>query len=190
MAATSIDHYLSAVKRAIDNVPREAIQRVVDALLESRRADKQIFVLGNGGSASTASHFACDLGKGTIMPNAKRFRVISLTDQIPLMTAWANDSSYDRIFVEQLRNLLQEGDLVIGISGSGNSPNVLNALEYAGERGARTVGLTGFDGGKLKPLVDECIVVEADNIEVVEDVHLALNHSICMAIRAETAESA
>lgn len=142
--------------------------------------------MGNGGSAATASHFACDLAKGTTMDNPsmrKRFKVTALTDNVPLLTAWANDIDYENMFVEQLKNLLEEGDLVIAISGSGNSKNVLKAVEYANTRAAKTVGLTGFEGGRLKDMVKECLIVPSNSIERIEDVHLILEHLLCSYLR-------
>src|SRR3972149_8977256 len=135
--SAKIEDYLASLRQTLSELSKAEIQRLVDLILSARAADKQIFVFGNGGSAATASHFACDLGKGTIDREKRRFRVISLCDQIPMMTAWANDANYSDIFIEQLRNLLNEDDLVIGISRSGNSPNVLKALEYAKQRQAK-----------------------------------------------------
>jgi len=180
--SASIEDYLASVRQTLTELPKAEIQRLVDLILSARAADKQIFVFGNGGSAATASHFACDLGKGTIDREKRRFRVISLCDQIPMMTAWANDADYTDIFVEQLRNLLNQGDLVIGISSSGNSPNVLKALEYAKQRRANTLALTGFQGGQLKKIVDECLIVPSSVVQIIEDIHLILGHLICTRI--------
>jgi D-sedoheptulose 7-phosphate isomerase len=136
-------------------------------------------LFGNGGSASLASHFACDLGKGTAYCNGgKRFRVLALTDNIPAMTAWANDSSYEDVFSEQLRNFVQPQDIAFAISGSGNSGNVLRALQVAREAAATTIGISGFQGGKMKSLCDICLVVPSDDMQVIEDLHLAMAHSI------------
>jgi len=179
---TTIEGYLSSLQQAVTALPREKIERMIELILGARNSDKQIFVFGNGGSAATASHFACDLGKGTIAEGKRRFRVISLCDQIPMVTAWANDADYADMFVEQLRNLLNEGDLVIGISSSGNSPNVLKALEYAKQRQANTLALTGFQGGQVKRIVDECLIVPSSLVQIIEDIHLILGHLICMHI--------
>lgn len=144
--------------------------------------------MGNGGSAATASHFACDLAKGTIKDNPyikKRFKVIALTDNIPLITAWSNDTDYSQVFIEQLRNLLNKDDVVIAISASGSSENVLKAVEYANQRGALTIGLTGFDGGKLKDIANKCLKVSSDSMERIEDVHLILEHLLCLWLREE-----
>jgi D-sedoheptulose 7-phosphate isomerase len=147
-------------------------------------------VFGNGGSAALASHCACDLGKGTTTNGNRRFRVLALTDNIPLMTAWANDASYDDIFAEQLTPFIDKGDIALAISGSGNSPNVLKALLVARQAGAFTIGLTGFQGGKMKRLCDLCIIVPSDNMQVIEDLHVSVNHSIFTALRSRMLEAA
>jgi len=178
---------MSNFQMAVSTVPINKIRRFIELLLEAHKDERQIFVLGNGGSASTASHFACDLSKGTICRNRKRLKVISLTDSVALMTAWANDSSYEDIFKEQLENLLNPGDVVIGISASGNSKNVLNAIEYARSIGCLTLGFAGFGGGQLAEMVDECIVVNSYEYGPVEDVHLMLEHIISYCIAEELA---
>ena len=182
-AMKAIEGYLSSLQQTLFELSRPKILRIIELLLSARNANKQLFFFGNGGSAATASHFACDLAKGTVLPDKRRFRAISLCDQIPLMTAWANDADYADIFVEQLHNLLNQGDLVIGISGSGNSPNVVNALVYAKQRQAKTVALTGFQGGKVKMIVDECFIVPSITLPIIEDSHLILEHLICTYIR-------
>jgi D-sedoheptulose 7-phosphate isomerase len=139
--------------------------------------------LGNGGSAATASHFACDLAKGTQAVGLPAFRVVSLSDNVPLMTAWANDANYDHIFAEQLATLIRPAHIVIAISASGNSPNVLAAARVARQSGALTIALTGQDGGKLSRLVDLTIYVPAQSIEQVEDAHLVIAHSLCVVLR-------
>ncbi len=179
----TIEGYLSSLQKSIAELPKDKIPKIIELILSTHKADGQIFLFGNGGSAATASHFACDLGKGTILPDKRRFRVISLCDQIPMMTAWANDSDYADIFVEQLRNLLNKDDLVIGISGSGNSPNVVKALEYAKQHKAKTVVLTGIQGGKVKDIVDECLIVPSTIMQIVEDIHLILTHLIFLHVR-------
>ncbi len=169
----------------MDSLSVEDIRQVIDRIMNAYDRDQQIFVIGNGGSASTASHFACDLGKGTIVQGQRRLRIMSLTDNVAVMTAWANDVSYDDMFVEQLKNLLNPGDLVIGISASGNSPNILKAIDYARSRKAMTVGLTGFGGGKLVAAADTCIVVDSDDYGPVEDIHLILDHIFRLWIHEE-----
>ena len=179
--------YLTQVRVMLDRMPVSAIEVVIDALLDAHARGSRVFILGNGGSAATASHFACDLGKGTILPGQPRFRVLALTDNVPLLTAWANDADYQDAFVEQLANLVQSQDVVIGISASGNSPNVLKALEYARQVGAVAIGFTGFAGGKLKQLADVCIIVPSDHMGQIEDGHLILEHLICTTIRERLA---
>ena len=178
-----IYRYVQQIKHTLDDLPWTAIQETITVLQEARLNDRQVFIMGNGGSAATASHFACDLGKGTLMPGWPRFRVIALTDNMPLFSALANDFGYDRVFVEQLASLVQPGDVAVGISGSGNSANVLNAILFARQVGATTIGLTGFDGGRLKGMVDVCIHVRNDCMEQVEDLHLMLEHLISTQLR-------
>jgi len=180
-----IKSYVIELKETLDHLPWEAIQDVVGILHHARLNDRQVFILGNGGSAATASHFACDLGKGTILPDRPRFRVIALTDNMPLFSAYANDYGYEHVFAEQLAGLVRSGDVVIAISGSGNSANVLNAIKLARSAQAVTIGLTGFDGGKLKDLVDICLHVPCNCMEQVEDIHLMLEHLICTSLRQE-----
>ena len=182
-----IREYLLHLEMAISTIPVDRVQKVVEYLLSARENDRQVFILGNGGSASTASHFACDLGKGTIHGDSRRFRAISLTDNVALMTAWSNDSSYDDVFREQLENLLVPGDVVLGISASGNSRNVLNAMEYANSMGCTTIGFAGFGGGRLADMVDECIIVDSYRYGPVEDIHLVLEHMISFCITEELA---
>ena len=172
------DGYFNKLKATIDEIPMEKVERIVQLIFETYKSNKYVFIMGNGGSASTASHFACDLGKGTICDGKPRFRVVSLNDNIPLITALSNDFGYDRVFVEQLKNLVNPGDLVICITASGNSPNILKAIEYAKQRGAKAIGLIGFGGGELQELVDEHITVSSTNYGQVEDIHLILAHAI------------
>ncbi|MBM3309823.1 MAG: SIS domain-containing protein [Candidatus Altiarchaeales archaeon] len=183
-----LDGYLEELKGSLDSVSREEFEEIAEALLQARRRGSQVFIMGNGGSASTASHMACDLGKGCNVEGKKRFRAISLSDNIPLMTAWGNDTSYDNIFSEQLENHVQEGDLVIGISGSGNSPNVLNALKLARKKKAKTIGLTGFKGGKMKDLCDICLIVPSDNMQRIEDAHLIIEHALSLYLKEKITE--
>ena len=182
-----IQIYLQQLRAILDLVDIADVFRVIAALLTVHRAGGKVFTMGNGGSASTASHFACDLAKGT-RGSGGHFKVISLTDNSALLTAWANDTAYDRIFVEQLENLVEPGDVVVGISASGNSPNVLRAMEFARSQGATTVGFTGFQGGRLKALCDVCAVVPADRLDQIEDTHLALQHLVCHVLRSSLAK--
>jgi len=182
--------FLDKTKKSLDELSLEKIESMVNILIDAYKKDKQVILFGNGGSASTASHFASDLAKGTVIANKRRFRAICLNDNIPMLTAWSNDSSYEQVFKEQLVNFLRPGDVVIGISGSGNSPNVLNAIQYANEHGATTIGLTGYDGGKLKRLAKECIVAPGNDMEIAETIHLLLEHVIKLYLRAWIEKSA
>jgi len=174
-----IKSYFSKLQKAIDSLDLEDIRKVIDLIMEAYRSGQQIFVFGNGGSASTASHFSCDLSKNTIVQGKPRMKIMSLTDNVGVMTAWANDTSYDNIFFEPLKNLLNPNDLVIGISASGNSPNVLKAIEYANSvAGCKTIGLTGFGGGKLAKMVDVSVIVDSCDYGPVEDIHLIIDHII------------
>lgn len=157
----------------------DGIDRIAETLVKAYESGQTVFTFGNGGSAALASHLACDLGKGTAYCNGgKRLRVLALTDSIPTLTAWANDSRYEDVFSEQLRNFVQAQDVALAISGSGNSKNVLNALQVARQAGATTVGISGFQGGALKSLCDICVVVPSNNMQIIEDLHLAIAHSI------------
>jgi D-sedoheptulose 7-phosphate isomerase len=171
--------YFEEHQRVLAALPLGTIDQIADELVKAYEAERMVYLFGNGGSASLASHFACDLGKGTAYCNGgKRLRVLALTDNIPTITAWANDCSYEDIFSEQLKNLVRSQDVAFAISGSGNSKNVLNALRVAREAGATTIGIAGFQGGEMKSLCDICVVVPSDNMQVIEDLHLAMAHSI------------
>ncbi|MEA3344716.1 MAG: SIS domain-containing protein [Chloroflexota bacterium] len=178
-----IASYLDQISCILRNLPHDEIARVIEILAQAREEGQRIFIMGNGGSAATASHFACDLGKGTIEPGKPRFKVIALTDNVSLLSALANDWGYERVFVEQLDSLAQPGDVAIGISASGESENVLRAMDLARERGLTTIGFTGFDGGRLKDKVDVCLLVDCQVMEQIEDAHLVLSHLICTALR-------
>ena len=176
-------NYFEEVRKAVDKLDLEKIQKITEVIYDAYKNDKQIFIMGNGGSASTASHFACDLSKGTLQrvydEKEKRFRVISLTDNVATIMALGNDLSFEDVFVQQLKNLVNKDDVVIGISGSGNSANVIKAIEYAKECGAKTVGFLGFKtGGKLHDLVDYEITVQDNHYGRIEDIHLILEHLI------------
>jgi len=171
--------YFEELQRVVTGLSHEGIDQIADALFKAYESGRIVYTFGNGGSAALASHFACDLGKGTAYCNGgKRFRVLALTDNIPTLTAWANDSSYEDVFSEQLRNFVHQQDVAFAISGSGKSKNVLNALEVAREAGATTVGISGFEGGQMKSLCDICVVVPSNNMQIIEDMHLAVAHSI------------
>ena len=166
----TINRYLLKMGSLLQELPVEDIAQVVGIIQGARLNGNYIYIFGNGGSASTASHFASDLSKGTIRNGKPRIKAISLTDNIPLLCAWANDTAYENIFAEQLENLIKPGDIAIGISGSGNSQNVINAIELAKSKGAITVGFIGFGGGQLKNIVDIDVTVPCDNMEQVEDI--------------------
>lgn len=183
----AVERYLNEAEAAIRGIDRGDARRVVDALYEAWAGGRQIFIVGNGGSASTASHMMNDLSKFTRCEGRPRIRAIALTDNVPLMTAYANDQSYDDVFVEQLRTLMREGDVLVAISGSGNSPNVVRAVEYARGHGARAIGLCGYPGGRLAELADLRVIVPATHIGQQEDGHLVLNHAIAMALRERLA---
>ncbi len=179
-----IRDYFASVQRLLDLVPFDAVDEVVAALAGASRDGRTVFICGNGGSAATATHFACDLSKRPTVAGAPRFRVVALTDNLSLMTAISNDISYEAVFAEQLLPLVRAGDVVIGISGSGNSKNVLNAMQVARDAGALTIGFCGYDGGQLKQLVDLPVHVPSNVMAMVEDVHLMLEHAICERLLA------
>lgn len=180
---TNIETYLSQVSAALDKLPLEAVTHTIEVIDQARMRGTRVYTFGNGGSAATASHFASDLSKGTICQGKPRIRAHALVDNMPIFSAWANDTNYDKVFGEQLENLVEPGDIVIGISGSGNSANILRGLEVAKRKGAFTVGLTGFKGGKLKDIVDVSIIVPSNSMEQIEDVHLLLCHLITCCLR-------
>ena len=177
------EQYVIGVKRTLDCLPWESINQVVNLLHQARLDGRQVFVMGNGGSASTASHMACDLNKNTVAPGHPRFRVMALTDNMAFFSACANDFSYEDVFAEQLTNFVREGDIVVAISASGNSPNVLKAVKLAHSQKAITVGWSGYDGGKLARVVDLPVVVPSHSVEQIEDIHLMLEHMITAALR-------
>jgi D-sedoheptulose 7-phosphate isomerase len=184
----TVESHISDVRSVLTQMPSGEVDRVIDVILTAYRGQRHVYVIGNGGSASTASHFACDLSKATITGDRPRLRVTSLTDNVAVLTAWANDSSYDAVFAEQLTNLLDPGDVVVAISASGKSPNIVAAIGVAQRRGAVTVGLVGFTGGPLKKMVDVAVHVPSDSYGVVEDCHLVLEHAITAAIRGALAD--
>jgi D-sedoheptulose 7-phosphate isomerase len=170
--------YKTELLAAIDRIDTGLVQQAIEWFREARESSKHIFVCGNGGSASTASHFACDIVKGASYNRDSRFRIMALTDSMATITAYSNDVSYDCIFVEQLKNFARPGDLVMCISGSGNSPNVLRAMEYANSIGCKTIALTGMDGGKLGPLAQLGIQVAVPHMGRIEDAHMIVCHMI------------
>ncbi len=179
----SLVDYTLEVKYTLDRLALELVEEVVDCLHQARMNGQQVFVMGNGGSAATATHLACDLGKNTVSPHAPRFRAIALTDNMAVFSAIGNDLGYENVFAEQLANLIRPGDIVIAISASGNSPNVLKAVKLAKAHNARTIGWSGYEGGKLASLVDIPVVVPNFCIEQIEDIHMMLGHMVTMAVR-------
>ena len=177
-----VDGVMATLSKMRTDFPKKA-QEIVGELLKARDSGKRIYIMGNGGSASTASHMASDLNKGANRKDAPRFKAVALTDNIPAMLAWANDSSYEDVFLEQLINHVEKGDVVIGISGSGNSVNVLKAVEHANRVGAATVGFMGFDGGALGKICKVSYIVPNDCMQQIEDVHLLIEHMISIILR-------
>lgn len=182
----SVEWYFDEMKAVLDRIDREPIYAAIDALHQARMDGKQVFIMGNGGSASTASHMVCDLAKNTRRADWPHYKVIGLADNMAILSAYGNDDGYDNVFRLQLASLLNPGDVVVAISTSGNSPNVLRAVELANENGATVIGMTGFGAGKLGPMVDIHLHVPSDCIEQVEDIHLMLEHLITKALREMT----
>jgi D-sedoheptulose 7-phosphate isomerase len=182
---TSAHEYIKDIKKILDTFPHEQFERMIDAFLKAYKDGKHIFVMGNGGSASTASHWVCDINKGCCFNQSKKFKMMSLTDNISTMLAYANDLSYEDVFVEQLKNFFAQGDVVVGISASGNSLNVLKAIDYAKVHGGITVGLCGYSGGNLYKMVDIPLLVKVDDMQKVEDVHMIVVHMTMQRILNE-----
>ena len=183
-----IQFYLRDVNKLIAELPVAQLKGLVDRLLLAYDEGRQVFLMGNGGSASTCSHIVHDFQKCIYHAGGKTFRCMSLTDNVALITAWANDTAYEHIFAEQLRPWVNAGDLVFCVSGSGNSPNILNGARVARELGAYTVGLAGYAGGRLAPLVDESIVVPCDNMQRIEDCHMVVLHLLFWRMLQEVEE--
>ena len=173
-----IEEYLESLKKCLEELSVADIEEVSGIVFEAYKKGNRTFIMGNGGSATTAMHMARDLQIGTVIPGKPRLRATSLADNVAFITAIANDVDYNSIFTEQLIGQMKEGDVVIGISASGNSPNVLKAIEYANDNGAVTIGIIGFGGGKLKGLAQKSIVLSKNNYQQVEDVHMTLAHII------------
>lgn len=182
--------YLEKVRELLDTLV-EPSDRLIETLFEAFEEERTIFLVGNGGSAAAASHFGQDLAKGTLssMRATRRFRVIPLTDNVGFITALANDEGYESIFEQQLRNLARRGDVLIAISGSGNSPNVLRAVEYARSIGMKSIGVTGFDGGKLRALADESVHVPIDDMGMTEALHGVIFHLVMAQLRTKLASA-
>jgi len=183
-----IKEYFNDIKSALDDMPLDNILKVIDALEKARIKRKTVYICGNGGSAATASHCACDFSKGTNHNDTPGLKVIALNDNVPLMTAWANDESYHQLYARQLENIVEKGDIAIGISVSGNSSNILNFIRTAHDKGALTVGFTSKIGGELKNVVDIPVRLPVDNMEQAEDLHLLLTHIITTCLRVVSSE--
>lgn len=179
----TINTYFAELEQMVRSISMTHLEKVLLLLEEAYRNGRRIFIMGNGGSAATASHFALDLSKNTITVGAPRLKAISLTDHVPLITAWSNDTAYEHIFAEQLANMIEPGDIALGISASGNSPNVINAMLLAKRTRASTIGLLGARGGKLKDIVDAYVLAPGQNIEQEEDAHMILTHVITRHMR-------
>lgn len=171
-----IKNYLESLQDTISRLNSAEIDTFLDVLMNAYNNGATIFIFGNGGSAATASHFATDLNKGISFGLEKRFRVMALTDNFSTVSAYSNDTSYDDVFVEQMKNFIKPGDLVIGISGSGNSKNVIKAIEYAKSSGNTTVGITGYDGGKLRQIANHSVNANINDMQISEDIHMILGH--------------
>jgi len=179
---TFAHQYLSDLSTLLEAFDTQQFEHIIQMILNAYEKEQHIFIMGNGGSGATASHFVCDINKGCCMDLEKKFKVMCLNDNIPTMLALANDIAYSAVFEEQLKNFFQRGDLVIGISGSGNSENVLAAIRYARNNNGKTVGLSGFSGGKLSQLVDVPFVVPVDDMQKIEDVHMIIVHMIMQTV--------
>jgi len=184
----SIQQYLGQVSELVLKIPPESVERMTSHILEAYRKGRRVFVFGNGGGSSTSAHFVCDLSKGTAMEGKPRLKAISLAENIPLLTAWANDTDYTNTFGEQLKNLVEDGDVVIGLSGSGMSPNVINAFRVARDSGATALLFSGFDGGRAVHVAHDSIVVPSTDMQQIEDVHMILTHIIFRCLKKAIAE--
>lgn len=176
---TFAENYKTHCMQALDSVDLGKVHRAIEWMSEARAQGQTIFTCGNGGSASTASHFVCDMLKGASFGREQRFKIMALTDSLPTITAYSNDVNYDCVFAEQLKNFAKPGDVVLAISGSGNSPNVLRAVEYGNSIGCKTIALTGRDGGKLAPLAALNIHVAEPHMGRIEDAHMIICHMMC-----------
>lgn len=179
--------YIDSLSSALHAIPTADIDAARKTLESAFTDGRTVFIAGNGGSAATASHMACDFQKTTLAKEheriAKRIRCIALSDNMPLITAWGNDVSYNEVFGQQLRNLANQGDVLLVITASGNSPNILNALEAAKEVGVKTIGFLGFEGGKALAMCDQAVVVRSNDYGVIEDAHSVLMHMVTAALR-------
>ena len=178
MPIHSLKKYLADLSDVFSTINPHEFDQFVQELNTAFERQSTIFICGNGGSAATASHFACDINKGVSYGKDKKFKVLCLNDNIPTMLAYANDVSYDDVFIEQLKNFMAKNDVVIGISGSGNSKNVLKAVEYANNHGGRSFGICGYGGGMLKQIAHKSFVVHSHDMQKVEDLHIIVLHCV------------
>ena len=178
----NVQDYYQAVSDTLLKLPEGPVNEIIAALKQARAEKRRIFIFGNGGSAASASHFVVDVIKSTIRPDQPRYKIIGLNDNMPTVTAYSNDVSYEVIFSEPLASLAEPGDVAIAISGSGNSPNVLRAMDTAKDMNLTRIGLTGFAGGRLKDKCDVCVIVPSDSMQVIEDAHLVILHSVFLAL--------
>jgi D-sedoheptulose 7-phosphate isomerase len=179
----SIAGYLDSVKLAIDLVSEVEVAQAIELLWQNYMGGRRVAFCGNGGSASTASHLPADLQKNILLHGDRPWECLSLCDSVPLMTAWSNDTSYDNAFAGQARVWMRPGDLLVAISGSGNSANILTAVETAKQNGATTIGICGFDGGRLATVADHSILVPVHNMQIVEDVHMVIGHTLYLGLK-------
>jgi D-sedoheptulose 7-phosphate isomerase len=181
--ANYIDSYLDVLKGLLDSLDRAVLEDVTELLFNTWKEDRRLILCGNGGSGSTSSHLVCDFQKNIYLDGGKPFEVVALTDSPALLLAWGNDTSFENVFAGQARTWVRKNDVLIAISGSGNSKNVLEAVKVANDVGATTIGFCGYDGGKLAEMVTIPIVAERCNMQQVEDVHMILGHILFSALR-------
>jgi len=184
-----IKSYLDGVEKLMKDIPLDRLEKIICVLWDAYLKDKQIFIFGNGGCAAAALHFSCDMAKLTIVPGSKRFRVMCLSSNVALLTAWANDTNYANIYGEQLANLMDEGDVVFGLTGSGNSMNIITALQFANEHGGSTITITGFDGGAIKDVAQNALVMHSSQMQQVEDAHMIMMHIIALGLKERVEKS-
>jgi len=186
-----INNYLNGITEIVNKINREDIDKTIEVLFDTWKKGKKVFIIGNGGSASTATHFASDLNKCTIYETKKRFKAFALVDNIPLVSALTNDDGWDNVYIEQLKNFFEPGDVVIALSVHGGkgkdksgiwSQNLLKAIQYAKDNGGKTIGLSGFDGGVMKEICNICIVVPYNTTPHVESFHTVLHHLIAFCL--------
>lgn len=185
MPSDFLKNYLSELSGMFSTINPKEFEYFIEELQDAFNRGSHIFICGNGGSASTASHFACDINKGVSYGKDKKFKIICLNDNIPTMLAYANDVSYNNIFVEQLKNFMIRDDMVIGVSGSGNSRNVFKAIDYANKKGGKTFGVCGYGGGKLKEVAQNSIVINCNDMQKVEDLHIIVFHCVMQWFNAK-----